>query len=262
MSQIYSATKRTFRRWVEATAPGYAFFLRRDHDVRGSLRRPLAPWHNSVLKSRQERDAAVEQVRNLKLPLLFDAPKNWDSLAALDCVLATTSKRARILDAGAEMYSRILPWLCMYGYRRLEGINIAFKEQVKLGSIKYKYGDITGTDYDSETFDAITCLSVVEHGVDLKAYFGEMSRILKRGGVLITSTDYWQTATDSKGQHMYGVPVNVFTQDDILKALELAERSGLVLTAPIDLTCNEKVVHWKEVGLDYTFLIFTLRKVS
>lgn len=93
-----------------------------------------------------------------------------------------------MLDAGAEMYSCILPWLCLYKFRRVEGINLVFKGVTRRGPITYKYGDITHTEYDTATFDAITCLSVVEHGVDLNTYFREMSRILKPGGILITST--------------------------------------------------------------------------
>lgn len=262
MGNVRLTMKQAVRHVLEATAPGYSFFLRRDHDVHGPTGKPQASWHNSVLKTRQERDKAIEQVTNLELPLVSDAPKNWDSLAALDCVLANTTKRACVLDAGAEMYSRILPWLCLYGYRRLTGINLVFKEQKRVGPITYAYGDVTRTDFGGETFDAITCLSVVEHGVDLEAYFRSMSRILKPNGVLITSTDYWEGPIDTEGRQVYGVPVHVFTRQEILHAIQLAERSGLILTGPIDLTCNEKVVHWKEVDLDYTFLVFTLRKVS
>lgn len=246
---------------MESTTPRYRFLLRRHLQVRGHLEPSSAPSHNAVLQTRQERDRAIEQVTNLRLPLVSDPPKNWDSLAALACILANTSNRARVLDAGSELYSRILPWLCLYGYKRLVGINLVFKEETKRRPITYKYGDVTRTHYDPASFDAITCLSVVEHGVDLEAYFREMSRVLKPGGVLITSTDYWQTPIDAKGQQMYGVPVHIFTQPEILQAIELAERCGFALTAPIDLTCNERVVHWKEVGLDYTFLIFSLRKL-
>jgi SAM-dependent methyltransferase len=262
MRSVYLATKQTARHLLEATTPGYVFFLKRDYEIQGPVGRPQAPWHNSVLKTCLERDKAIEQVKNLGLHTVSDPPKNWDSLAALDCVLAYTTKRARILDAGAEWYSRVLQWLCLYGYRRLTGINLIFREQKKLGPITYAYGDITRADYDAESFDAITCLSVVEHGVDLAAYFRNMSHILKPGGVLITSTDYWQTPIDTMGRIMYGAPVHVFSKHEILKAIELAEQSGLVLTGPVDLSCNEKVVRWKEVDLDYTTLVFTLRKVS
>jgi len=225
------------------------------------MRRPRAPWHNAVLQSRQERDRAIAQVTRLGLPPASDAPKNWDSLAALDCVLAHTDKRARVLDAGAELYSRTLPWLRLYGYKRLTGINLAFKKRKRVGPITYAHGDLTRSGYDAGTFDAITCLSVLEHGVDLAAYFREMARILKPGGVLITSTDYWETPIDAKGRQAYGVPVHVFTRREIRKAIKIAGRNGLVLTGRLDLACDEKVVHWQEADLDFTFLVFTFKKV-
>jgi hypothetical protein len=37
-----------------------------------------------------------------------------------------------------------------------------------------QYGDITRTDYVQESFGAIACLSVVEHGVNPESYFKEM----------------------------------------------------------------------------------------
>jgi SAM-dependent methyltransferase len=244
----------------ETTSLAYRFLLTRGEDAKVPTGRPSAPWHNAVLTTRRERDDAIAQVKKLGLPVVSDNSKNWDTLAALDCILSSTSTNARILDAGAELYSRILPWLFLYGYTRLEGINIVFTERKRLGPINYKHGDVTSTDYAPETFDAITCLSVIEHGVDLSAYFNEAARILKPGGLLITSTDYWQTPIDTRGQHMYGVPVHIFTQEQIERTVSLAGRYGLVLTSKIDLSCDEKVVHWRAMNLDYTFVIFTLRK--
>lgn len=34
------------------------------------------------------------------------------------------------------------------------------------------------------------------------------------------------------------------------------------MTGPIDLTCNEEVVYWVEVDLDYTSVVFTLQNPS
>jgi len=252
--------KRRARSILEATSPGYRFLLRRTEGINGPTASPAAPWHNAVLKTRQERDDAIAQVKKLDLPLHADMQKNWDTLAALDCILSNTSRSAKLLDAGAETYSRILPWLFLYGYRKLEGINIVFTDRKKLGPITYRHGDVTGTDYAPETFDAITCLSVVEHGVDLPSYFKEAARILKPGGVLITSTDYWQTPINTQGKQMYGVPVHIFTRDEITRAIKLAAQHGFVLTSKLDLSCDEKVVHWKNFDLDYTFVIFTITK--
>jgi hypothetical protein len=264
--------KQTARRLLESTTLGYRFLLRGRFRpgrwferaclamVSERLVLPHAPWHNAVLQTVIERDRAVEQVKNLTLPPVRDTPKNWDCLAALDCILANTSKEARILDAGSELYSCILPWLFLYGYKRLIGINLVFKQKTRRGPITYEYGDITRTGYDSASFDAITCLSVIEHGVDLKAYFTEMFRLLKPGGLLITSTDYWQTPIDARGKQFFDVPVHIFTEPEILQSIEIAQRCGFTLTAPINLICDQRVVYWDEVNLNYTFLIFTLRK--
>jgi SAM-dependent methyltransferase len=248
-------------RWLlERTTFGYLALLRRDKRVNGPSGKPAAPWHNAVLRTHVEVDEALAEVARLGLPVMGDPPKNWDSLAALDCILGATSKEASILDAGAETYSRILPWLCMYGYRKLHGINLVFDHTFRRGPITYRYGDITCADYADESFDAITCLSVIEHGVNIEAYLKEMWRLLRPGGLLITSADYWQASIDTEGRQAYGVPVKIFTEDQILKTVGLAKQYGFATTGAIDLSCEEKVVHWGEVGLDYTFVVFTLKK--
>jgi len=252
--------KGKLRPLVERTSLGYRLSLARD---RGAMRRPprpTAPWHNAVLQTERERDYAIDQIRSLGLPVMEDRPKNWDSLAALDCILRNTTRRDRILDAGAELYSVILPWLFLYGYRRLQGINLVFNKPARRGPILYEYGDITRTKYPSASFNAITCLSVVEHGVDLDAWLTEMSRILKPGGILFTSTDYWETPIDTRGQSAYGVPVRIFSGADVPGILDTAAGVGLQPTGPLSLACKDPVVHWQKVSLDFTFISFALRK--
>jgi hypothetical protein len=87
-----------------------------------------------------------------------------------------------------------------------------------------------------------------------------MSRILKPKGILITSTDYYETPIDTKGQIAYGVPIHMFTKEEIEEALDISQKYGLFLTSPLDLTCSEKVVCWKQYDLQFTFLNFVLRK--
>jgi SAM-dependent methyltransferase len=241
---------------------GARTMVRLAHGVTGPHGRPDAPWHCAVLHSVQEVEHSVSQVHRLGLPRVQRKEKTWDSLAALDLILRTTTPSARVFDAGGERYSMILPWLCLYGYRHLTAGNLAFEGRTRLGPIVYEPSDITRTAYPDEWFDAIVCQSVIEHGVDLHAYFKEMSRILKTGGVLITSTDYYETAVDARGQQAYGVPIHVFTREEILQALEIAAAHELDLISPLDPGCTERVVHWKEFDLRYTFIVFSLEKVK
>jgi hypothetical protein len=52
------------------------------------------------------------------------------------------------------------------------------------------------------------------------------------------------------------------TNASLEKAILTAEQYRLTLTAPLDLTCDQKVVHWQDVDLDYTFVVFTMKKLS
>jgi ubiquinone/menaquinone biosynthesis C-methylase UbiE len=104
-------------------------------------------------------------------------------------------------------------------------------------------------------------LSVIEHGVDIEKYFIEMNRILKKGGFLLTSTDYWPEKTiNTKCVLSKGTPDKVFDRNEIEYATTIAEKSGLKLIEPIDYTHVDRVVHWKETGLDYTFIFFAMKK--
>ncbi len=217
---------------------------------------------NAVLLSQAGWEAAVEAVAALGLALHSDLPKNWDSLVALISVFERTTPQAHILDAGAELYSMILPWLYVYGYEHLTGINLVFDRPIKRGKIQYEYGDITRTRFADQTFDAITCLSVIEHGVDLRAYFREAARILKPGGVIVTSTDYFAEPIDTGGRLAYGVPVHIFCRDEIAEALSIAGEYGLMLTSKMSLDSQEKPIRWQQIDLDYTFIVFTLQKVD
>src|SRR5207253_2093385 len=99
---------------------------------------------------------------------------------------------AAVLDAGAARYSSVLPWLRLYGLTDLTGNNLEFGADVRRDGVLFRYGDITGTDYPAGRFDAVTCMSVIEHGVPLGPFLAESARILKPGGLLVISTDYDQ----------------------------------------------------------------------
>jgi SAM-dependent methyltransferase len=216
-----------------------------------------------VLGSRAQWQEAVAECRRLRLPLHHDRPKNWDALGALTTVLthcARLDHRPSVLDAGSARYSPVLPWLRLYGLSDLVGNNLEFGADVRRDGVLFRYGDITATDFPDARFDAVTCMSVVEHGVPLAPFLAESARILAPGGVLVVSTDYDQDPPDTTGITMYGQQVHIFSPDEIRELVSLAAGCGLSLVGELALTHAERPVHWKRTGLDYTFLRLTFRR--
>lgn len=238
----------------------YRFYLRARF---GSSRLSQAPGPNianGTLRSKAEWQAALANAKRLHVPWHRGEEKNWDHLAALTAILHNTGRSARVLDAGAEIYSNVLPALFLYGYHELYGINLSFSAPTRRGPIRYIPGDLTRAPFADGFFDLITCLSVIEHGVPLNDYFSEMYRLLKPNGLLITSTDYYPTALDTRGQFAHGTPIKIFSRPEIQAALDLARSMGFEATGDVDLECEEKPVRWDPFGLEYTFVLFTLRK--
>ncbi len=256
-------SRRIFR-WVKSGMlrpdAAYRLYLRMKFGTGRLTSRPESPLPNGVLQSRAEWQKAFAEAKAARLPLHRGEEKNWDHLAAVFAILGSTTASARVLDAGAEFYSNVLPALFAYGYRNLYGINLSFTEEARRGPIRYLPGDITRTAFADDFFDAVACMSVIEHGVPLEGYFREMYRVLKPGGLLITSTDYYPTAIDTRGKTAHGAAIKIFTRAEIEEMLRLAREIGFESTGEVDLECSERPVRWEQFGLEYSFVIFTLRK--
>jgi hypothetical protein len=226
-------------------------------------RRPGARWRdwvNRALQDQAQVGVAVAEVARCGLPPHNDRPKNWDLLVALGTILEHAGPSDPVLEMGAPRYSRLLPWLALYEYRELEGIDLVFDAEVRDGPIRYRPMDLTATTFPDRSFAAIACLSVVEHGVDMERYFAEAARLLRPGGVLVTSTDFWCEPVDVAGLEAYGGPVRIFGPEDIAGWLETAAGHGLHPVRPLELGCAERVVSWERLGLQYTFANVVLRR--
>lgn len=216
---------------------------------------------NTALLSEAQADQAFSAIQAAGLPPHGERPKNWDLLVALGLILDRVPRSGSVLEMGAPQYARLLPWLYLYGYRSLRGIDLVYDGPVKAGPIQYDGMDMTRTTFPDASFEAIASLSVVEHGVDLDAYLHEAARLLKPGGVLITSTDYWCEPVDTGGKEAYGGPIRIFGPDDMRRfAHPAAAASGLAPVRELDLRCEERAVEWKRFGLHYTFINVVLEK--
>ena len=215
-----------------------------------------------VLSTLAQSERAVRECRRLGLAPHKDMPKNWDALGAVSTILHDLGTDVRVLDAGAAWYSPVLPWLRLYGVRNLVGINVEFRRVVRHGTVRYEPGDITATRYDAGSFDAITCMSVIEHGVSLDKFAAESARLLRPGGVLVVSTDYDQQPADTTGKTAYGTPVRIFGPADIRAFVDTAAGFGLTLLGELVLGHDERPVHWKRMGLNYTFIRLTFSRTA
>ncbi len=217
---------------------------------------------NGPLRTRAEIESSVAGLRAAGLPTHHERAKNWDLLRALRTIVRTGSVASSVMDAGCGATGGVLlPSLKRLGFTNLCGLDLAIARDVVAGGVLYLKRNIEATGLSSSTFEFIASLSVIEHGVDLKAFFREMSRLLRPGGVLLVSTDYWDVPIDTSGVRPFrGVfgEMRVFGAKDVPIMLDTAREYDLHPFSPFDLSTVEKTVRWE--GRDYTFLYFELRK--
>jgi SAM-dependent methyltransferase len=246
------------------------------------LTRVTSLSHNSVLKTSSQVTEAKKHLKALNLFFHHDPSKSWDTYKMIEIIIKA-DRSSFILDVGCND-SPILPMLKKLGFRNLYGCDLVLKPRYKRNFLNTVYSiykkeykpivdmhndkplilsiqNLEATDYQNNMFDFVTSLSVIEHGVDIHKYFIEMNRILKKGGFLLTSTDYWPEKTiNTKCVLSKGTPDKVFDRNEIEYAITIGQKSGLKLIEPIDYTHVDKVVHWKKTGLDYTFIFFAMKK--
>lgn len=237
---------------------------------------------NSVLKTSSQVTEAKKHLKALDLFLHHDPSKSWDTYKMIE-IIRKADRNSFILDVGCND-SPILPMLKRLGFRNLYGCDLVLRPRYKRNFMNTVYSlykrqykpivemhndkplnlsiqNLEATNYQNNMFDFVTSLSVIEHGVDIEKYFIEMNRILRKDGYLLTSTDYWPEKTiNTKCVLSKGIPDKVFDRNEIEYAIKIGEKTGLKLIEPIDYTYVDKVVHWKETGLDYTFIFFAMKK--
>jgi len=232
---------------------------------------------NVVLRQNSEIEAAYNELMAKNLALPDDISKCWDERNAFDFITAHSGKNSSVLDVGT-FKCRLLESLYGEGYRKLYGCDLApveWRRRIYPYLFSLRFGDLVKsmlgrppirlcrqnlekTGYPSSFFDFITSLSVIEHGVGLENYFKEMSRLLRKGGYLINSMDYWPDKVDTDGVDLYGLKWNIFSRQEVEEMIRLASTFGLMLTQPVDFTCGSPVIELK--GRQYTFIFFVFKK--
>lgn len=213
-----------------------------------------------VLQSLQEVKAAIQVLQSQNLPTHITPQKNWDQwlLAQLLQKEKGDATSIRVLDLGCGDFCT-LEFLAALGFQDLHGIDLTIKTSEPRLYHLYA-GNLTATSFADASFDVAVSISVIEHGVDLEAFFKESYRLLKPDGLLFVTTDYWQDkiSVDASIQP-FGLRWSIFSEAEIQQAVTIAKTHGFVLLDSGEIPpCAETTVSWYEKN--YTFIALAFRK--
>ncbi|GAB4237085.1 MAG: hypothetical protein Kow00121_64230 [Elainellaceae cyanobacterium] len=211
-----------------------------------------------VLQNWQEVNTATLSLQNQNLPTHITIQKNWDQ-ALLYQLLMQQGKQSRILDLGCGDCCT-LNFLAAIGFTNLHGIDLNIKSPAAPIPYQLHQGDMTKTLFSNGFFDILTSISVIEHGVNLDAFFQEANRLLKPEGLLFVTTDYWaeKIAVDESIKP-FGLGWQIFSKPEIATAIAAAQQAGFRLKQNHQIPdCSDKPVSWYD--RDYTFIALTFQK--
>jgi SAM-dependent methyltransferase len=190
-----------------------------------------------------------------------DPIKSWDVLRTVQFIESKVCPDGAILDIGA-FGSEILCILQRLKYSNLTGVDLNPKiaNMHHQQTICYIIGDFMLTPLSDASFDAITAISVIEHGFEAKRLLREMSRLLKPGGYFIASVDYWPDKIDTTGMNIFGMDWKIFSKDELSSFIKEAEAYGFLPCGDVNLDITEPTISWQ--GKQYTFAWFALKKTK
>lgn len=201
-----------------------------------------------ILKTKSEIDRSSRFLHDQGLMLNECDAKNWDLAHILPRM-----GHGNILDMGCQG-SIVLDNALHLGLLG-DKVGIDLVELPSRKGIRMIQGDLTDTHLPTGHFDYLTCLSVIEHGVDVRAFVAECARLLKSGGKLFLTFDYWdpKISTDLR---MFGLAWTLFCRADVENLIRQCASAGLKIVAPMKLTQQDGVIrpgYWSPGNFSYTF---------
>ncbi|MEQ1742444.1 MAG: class I SAM-dependent methyltransferase [Candidatus Nitrotoga sp.] len=188
-----------------------------------------------------------------------DMVKSWDVLTTINFLESHVKKDDPILDIGCYA-SEVIIALHKLGYSNLTGadLNPDLQKMPYQNAIRYELTNFMHTKFEDASFQAITSISVIEHGFDGQALLKEMSRLLKPSGYFIASFDYWPEKIDTAGQNFFGMDWKIFSRDEIMNFVTEAASYGLYPVGEMVYDGKDKPIDC--AGKQYTFGWLALKK--
>lgn len=216
---------------------------------------------NNFLRTRAEIEKCSQYLIDNNLKQSGISAKDYD----IANVVPFLKSEMDICDLGSDG-SEILSNAVRLGIiGRKVGIDLAYaQDTVTEEGIEIFKGDLMDSGFEDNSFDFITCMSVVEHAVDLNKLANECSRLLKSDGMLFISFDYWPEKLNTKGVWLYNLEWNILSKEDVQNMVSLFKDNRLELTSDIDWTIQDAVINptycSPVAGISYTFGILQFIK--
>lgn len=195
-------------------------------------------------------------------PLIIgDVRKSWDILATVRFIEDRFPKDASILDIGCYGSEALLA-MHNAGFTNLSGVDLdpRIRNMPHQDSIRYVTGNFMATPFEDESFDAITAISVIEHGYDGPRLLSEMSRLLKPGGTFLASVDYWQDKIDTGNTRYFDMSWLLFSAEDVQALIAEAAKHRLRPVGDLQFSGSDRTI--EHGGYEYTFAWLALEKLA
>lgn len=206
---------------------------------------------NNFLQTRQQVDNCTNYLKNNNLLCHGLSCKDYD-LAEVVPLL----KDGDLLDMGSQG-SSILDNVVRRNLTGLKyGIDLSYPENSSSGGIGLFKGDLMNCPFQDGMFNTITCMSVIEHEVDFNLLGKECARLLKPGGELFMTFDYWDPKVDTSWFKMFGLSWTILDRADVARLIKSLEDHGLYPSGPIDYNTTEPVInpsYCSPTSVSYTF---------
>ena len=224
-----------------------------------------------ILQDWKEIGRTTKYLGNKDLPRHITSEKNWD-LWCLYEVCCSLDRKARIIDLGCGGLCT-LTMLAAMGFEDIVGVDLHISCSDRCRQLlrmwrgrrvrppfRLHRRDLTNTRLPPGAFDFAACISVIEHGVDSERFLGESSRILKPGGLLFVTADYWADSIDvTDVPQQYGQAWRILSKKTVEDYLGIAGAWGFEpYESGVIPNCSDRCLVWQRK--EFTAIAVVLRK--